>query len=129
MVRYMSVASARQKVTQYCAQYQNTCLYTGEAQRHSKTRILLDVSVIVQRDAGTGIQRVVRSVWNELTQLAEIDNAFAVVPISATTNRDFHYVVAEDNKIGAKVEVTSTDIFLGLDLSSRILPKRQEFRI
>lgn len=125
MVRYLPIASARQKVTQYCVQYQNLHLHSNEEQVYVKKRILLDVSVIVQHDAGTGIQRVVRSVWKELTLLSKIDKTFVVVPISATINRDFHYISADGKKIGAEVEVTSTDIFLGLDLSSRILSKRQ----
>lgn len=91
-----------------------------------RPRLLVDVSVIVRNDAGTGIQRVVRSVWSHL--LAHSGGAFDVVPVHATRGRGYCYAPVdflvkrqrlEHVPVGAKVG----DHFLGLDLAAHNLPK------
>ncbi|MGF6742038.1 glycosyltransferase family 4 protein [Paraburkholderia atlantica] len=94
-------------------------------------QLLVDVSIIASHDAGTGIQRVVRSL---LLQLLEVPPpGFEVRPIRATRKRRYLYanrylasltssaLTDEDES----VQVSNGDIFLGLDLTSRIVPRRQ----
>lgn len=92
-------------------------------------QLLIDVSVIVKRDAGTGIQRVVRELVREC--IANPPGNFAVRTVSATAWRSYRY---EENYrkmhggsgIGpaGKVEAGSGDVFLGLDFSTHALPRQ-----
>jgi glycosyltransferase involved in cell wall biosynthesis len=102
----------------------------GTATRTSR-QLLIDVSIIASHDAGTGIQRVVRSL---LLQLLETPPpGFEIRPVRATRKQSYRYanryaasltssaVTQEDEY----VQVSDGDIFLGLDLTSRIAPRRQ----
>lgn len=96
----------------------------GSADRR---RLLVDVSAILQHDAQTGIQRVVRAVWNELS--ARSGEAFEVVPVYATARQGFCYAPV-DFLSGSRLSlnpqparVRPGDKFLGLDLSAHLLPK------
>ncbi len=96
-----------------------------------KRTIFVDVSIIARRDAGTGIQRVVRAIWNELTQLPQ--SAFDIVPIAGSAKRRYRRIpktfLSEPVRklplaIGkARVRPKSGDWFLGLDLSSNVIPR------
>ncbi|WP_201316732.1 MULTISPECIES: glycosyltransferase family 1 protein [unclassified Burkholderia] len=93
-------------------------------------QLLVDVSIIAVHDAGTGIQRVVRSLLLQL--LASPPAGFDVRPVWATRAKPFHYAdhllghAPHDTRPnGAPVHVANGDVFLGLDLTSRILPRRQ----
>lgn len=98
---------------------------------NDRSRLLVDVSIIAKHDAGTGIQRVVRAICEQLF-------------VNAIDSHDVHFVVASKNRryriinkdflvtgADARFEATSPltvargDIFLGLDLASRILPRRR----
>lgn len=93
--------------------------------------LLLDVSIIAVNDAGTGIQRVVRSIT--LNLLKNPPAGMTVKLVHATRKRPYRYAnhymarlmgqepVAEDTL----VDVEPGDIFLGLDLTNRPLPLRQ----
>lgn len=92
-------------------------------------QLLVDVSVIVSGDAGTGIQRVVRALLGHLVLHAGED--FAVQPIFAT--RDHGYCRAQIEQDGRVVRpsrdrvlhrvcVQPGDIFLGLDLAAHLIP-------
>ncbi|ASL48448.1 Glycosyltransferase Gtf1 [Burkholderia sp. AD24] len=94
-------------------------------------QLLVDVSIIAAHDAGTGIQRVVRSLLTQL--IASPPDGFEVRPVRATRKRAYEYA---DSYLGsltgakpfastAPIRVTNGDIFLGLDLSGRALPCRQ----
>ena len=95
-------------------------------------RILVDVSAIIRHDAQTGIQRVVRSVWSELSRRS--DKEYALVPVFASHAHGYSY--APENfltcppiKDPAPVEMGAGDRFLGLDLTAHLLPKyRQQLR-
>ena len=93
-----------------------------------RPRLLVDVSVIMRHDAATGIQRVVRSVWWQLSRLNSAE--FDVVPVHA--GRSYGYCYAPDNFIeGGKpgrvpVGVKPGDRFLGLDLSAHYVPNLEE---
>ncbi|GAQ30113.1 group1 glycosyl transferase [Ralstonia sp. NT80] len=99
---------------------------TGELRQ-----LLVDVSIIAAHDAGTGIQRVVRSLLLEL--LKEPPAGFEVRPVRATRKAAYRYADAYLSSLKAEATpcedsplcVGSGDVFLGLDLSSRIAPSRQ----
>lgn len=96
-----------------------------------RRQLLVDVSIIASHDAGTGIQRVVRSLLLELVR--EPPPGFEVRPVRATRKTSFRYAntYLSSLNVGALPREDSTvcvgagDIFLGLDLSSRIAPSRQ----
>jgi glycosyltransferase involved in cell wall biosynthesis len=91
-----------------------------------KVRLLVDVSVIVRGDAGTGIQRVVRSIWSHLAALSS--DQFDVLPVYASRRHGYCFAPAnflsrrQDLKL-VPVGVKSGDCFLGLDLAAQFLPK------
>lgn len=90
-------------------------------------RLLIDVSTIRCQDAQTGIQRVVRALWSELSQRS--GNGFVARPIYATSRHGYCY--APTNFLSASprpferqpVDMGSGDHFLGLDFSAHLLPK------
>jgi glycosyltransferase involved in cell wall biosynthesis len=95
-------------------------------------QLLVDVSVIAINDARTGIQRVVRALLSQL--LKHPPSGYRVRPICATRKRRYCYapdllpcsaVQRIDKTDGVAVQVESGDIFLGLDLISHLLPRRQ----
>lgn len=95
-------------------------------------QLLVDVSVIAINDARTGIQRVVRALLDQL--LKHPPAGYRVRPICATRKRGYCYAPdflnrpaaqTVDKTSGAAVQVEPGDIFLGLDLTSHLLPRRQ----
>ncbi|AHI71965.1 glycosyl transferases group 1 family protein [Burkholderia thailandensis USAMRU Malaysia  len=103
-----------------------------DAQRR---QLLVDVSIIAAHDAGTGIQRVVRSLLTQL--LRSPPDGFDVRPIRATRKTRYRYAdrflapnAGEPQRTaphapGEIVRVRNGDVFLGLDLTSRIVARRQ----
>lgn len=94
-----------------------------------RPRLLVDVSVILRNDAGTGIQRVVRSVWSHLSALSS--DRFVVVPVHATRNRGYCFAPVDFLSNPQRLEhvpvgVKDGDHFLGLDLAAHHLPKWAE---
>lgn len=95
-----------------------------------RRQLLIDVSIIASHDAGTGIQRVVRSILLALFESPPNDMEIRLV--KATRKRSYVYA---QNYFGSltgaapepelPVVAERGDIFLGLDLSSRIAPRRQ----
>ncbi|HWC55850.1 MAG TPA: glycosyltransferase family 1 protein [Sphingomicrobium sp.] len=90
-------------------------------------RLLVDVSAIIQHDAQTGIQRVVRAVWSELKRRSGSD--FIAVPVFATRTAGYRYAPMEflGNKPEALdlgvVRAGVNDKFLGLDLAAHLIPR------
>ena len=90
-------------------------------------RLLVDVSAIIRHDAQTGIQRVVRAVWSELTR--RNGASFELVPVFASSSHGYCYAAPDflENKADygdpQPVRVARNDIFLGLDLTAHLLPK------
>lgn len=90
-------------------------------------QLLVDVSAILRRDAQTGIQRVVRSVWSELHKRSGGD--FIVRPVFATPDHGYCYAPLDFLERRRRVEPAQAvrigpgDRFLGLDLSAHLLPK------
>jgi len=90
-----------------------------------RSQLLIDVSVIFQSDSATGIQRMVRSVLNELRSNPPVN--FDVRTVVATRNLPYRYVDWDRGNVGgltenAIVSPQAGDIFLALDLSAHILP-------
>ncbi|BCQ51613.1 glycosyltransferase family 4 protein [Burkholderia gladioli] len=100
--------------------------------RRKENWLLVDVSIFATHDAGTGIQRVVRSIVIEL--LRAPPEGLEVKLVRATRKQGYHHVdvtsVPESSQ-GFQLEISALplavrqgDIFLGLDFSSRIVPAR-----
>ncbi len=101
-------------------------------QRDKEGQLLVDVSVILQHDAGTGIQRVVRALLNQLLENPPI--GYRVRPVFAGRSHPYRYATVIPGKpwIGdlralgnGAVHVGPGDIFLGLDLAAHLLPGRR----
>lgn len=91
-----------------------------------RQQLLVDISVLWRRDAGTGIQRVVRALSEQL--LRSDTGNYELRFVAATRKRQYRYLEAgkgknESLRIGKSIVTRTGDIFLGLDLSSRILPR------
>ena len=89
-------------------------------------RLLVDLSTISRFDAATGIQRVVRAVWAELTQ--RNGQGFLLYPVIATQKHGYCHASLRTFSgcklppVGRPVAAQPGDIFLGLDLAAQILP-------
>lgn len=85
-------------------------------------QILVDVSVLHQHDAGSGIQRMVRAITQRLQ--SHPPPGCKVRTVAASKKRGYRYVNLFSGSAcaGEKIEVGSRDVFLGLDLSAHILP-------
>jgi glycosyltransferase involved in cell wall biosynthesis len=99
----------------------------------NQVRLLVDVSAIIRHDAQTGIQRVVRAVWSELTKHS--GGGFVARPVYATNRQGYCYAPSDflerrPRRLDAEpVGLSAGDTFLGLDLSAHLLPKyRQQIR-
>lgn len=106
---------------------------TNDAATGSR-QFLVDVSVIAQSDARTGIQRVVRNIY--LQMLKAPPPGYRVCPVIASRKQCYHYLVqdflhepmtkAAEPIYGNVVRVHSGDLFLGLDLAAHIIPNRMD---
>jgi glycosyltransferase involved in cell wall biosynthesis len=93
---------------------------------HLNKQLLIDVSAIAQIDVGTGIQRVVRNLYQAL--LATPPAGYRICPIAATRTQAYHYLPTDflqrkTPTLTIPVQVGNGDIFLGLDLSAHIIPR------
>lgn len=99
---------------------------SGDANSPEST-LWVDISVISRRDAGSGIQRVVRALLAELQTLQLA--GWRAQPVAATPRQPYRAVSWEtptvDPEKCPKIEPRAGDIFLGLDLSAHIVPKHQ----
>ena len=99
-----------------------------------RRQLLIDISELVQRDARSGIQRVVRSILREL--LANSPEGYAVEPVYATPDQGYRYArrftlrllacpegILEDEAI----DYLAGDVFLGLDLQPQVVIGQQDF--
>lgn len=98
-------------------------------------QLLVDVSVIHQSDARTGIQRVVRALMLQL--LMAPPAGYRVCPVFSSRQHGYRYAApdfldpesqppgAAASPVHADVQVQSGDLFLGLDLAAHLLPRHQ----
>lgn len=100
----------------------------------SQKQLFLDISALVQADIKTGIQRVVRSILNELLDAPPA--GFRVEPVYATENMDYHYArtftaeflnISPDFLLDTPVEYQAGDIFFCIDLHFNIVIHHKEF--
>ncbi|MET3139233.1 glycosyltransferase involved in cell wall biosynthesis [Undibacterium sp. GrIS 1.2] len=96
-----------------------------DGENSSIRQLLVDVSAIAQSDAKTGIQRVVRNLYQQL--LRSPPNGYRICPIVASRKNFYHHVPANflnmpTTSPGTPIQVRAGDIFLGLDLSAHIIP-------
>lgn len=94
-------------------------------------RLFVDVSVIARSDAGTGIQRVVRALWSELSQINP--DRFEVIPIAGSARRRYRRIIPNflhkplkrlPLPIGRRaIRPRHGDVFLGIDLATHIIPR------
>lgn len=92
-------------------------------------QLLVDVSIISQNDAQTGIQRVVRALVTQL--LSNHAPAGYIVRTVAATRKMPYRIINWPNKADSKhgsqeVNIQPGDIFLGLDLCTRIVHAQQK---
>lgn len=89
-----------------------------------RNNLLIDISELVQRDAGTGVQRVTRSILAEFLKTPP-DNYDVKLVYATLGNRGYRYANKFLAKLEGKdshgavddvIEAFSGDIFLGLDL-------------
>lgn len=87
-------------------------------------QLLVDISVLVEQDAKTGIQRVVRNILREW--LSHPPAGFIVEPVYATSDKPYRYArqftarflnqASNDRITDDVVEFSNGDHFIGLDL-------------
>lgn len=99
-----------------------------------RRQLLLDISELVQRDARSGIQRVVRSVLREL--LDHPPPGYMVEPVYATPDQGYRYARKYTLRLldcpdslypDEPVEYHAGDMFLGLDLQPHVVAAQQAF--
>lgn len=102
--------------------------------RNSKRQLLVDISELVQRDAKSGIQRVVRSLIKEW--LEHPPNGFRVEPVYAIAGQSYAYARRFTTKLmgfedvwlqDAPIDYGPGDVFLGLDLAPELVPAQRAF--
>ncbi len=95
-------------------------LYDIQRNVHTERRFFVDVSVISKHDAGTGIQRVVGALFNEMT--INPPKGFVICPVAATKKRPYRYIVwrgvGDRAANGQLVKVVAGDLYFSLDFST-----------
>lgn len=92
-----------------------------------KRQLLIDVSVISRDDRRTGIQRVVRAIWDALEK--ESPPGWEIVPVVADDRHGycrFDALSTGGVRRWAPVHVFRGDVFLGLDLSAKLMPRYRQ---
>ena len=96
-------------------------------QNYPRRQLLVDISELVQRDAKTGIQRVVRNVLSEWLKYPPV--GYRVEPVYATVDQPYRYArqftshflgAAEPTGTDEPIDFTSGDIFFVLDLQPQV---------
>lgn len=97
-------------------------------------QLFVDISELVQRDSKSGIQRVVRSILQEL--LTNPPEGYRVEPVFATGDHGYRYArrftlrflnCPETALVDDAIEFRAGDHFLGLDLQPHVVPKHRAF--
>ncbi|MHB8473440.1 MAG: glycosyltransferase family 4 protein [Gammaproteobacteria bacterium] len=105
------------------------CEYTFTEDVGCERQLMIDVSVIIRNDSGSGIQRVVRAILQQL--LVRPPVGCRVRPVFATRKSEYcyapdHFGLQDEeasSQIGSSaIKVNPGDIFLGLDLAAHLLP-------
>ncbi|WP_244122044.1 glycosyltransferase family 4 protein [Burkholderia gladioli] len=108
---------------------------TADAADGPSRQLLIDVSIIAAHDAGTGIQRVVRRLAEGL--LRHPPHGYTVCLVRATRKLPYRYAddyartlvgeaASPHDCSDRPLTVRAGDVFVGLDLASRIVPRRMD---
>ena len=110
-------------------------LKTALVERHYPCRqLLVDISELVQRDARTGIQRVVRSILKEW--LAYPPEGYRVEPVYATVEQGYRYARQFTQRfmgdqsaaqLDDPIDYAPGDVFFGLDLQPQVQVVQRAF--
>ena len=102
---------------------------------YPRRQILVDISELVRKDAGSGIQRVVSSILKQW--LVQPPRGFRVEPVYAAEDQGYRYARGFTLKMlnlpdistrsDEPVEYTPGDIFFGLDLQPQVVPAQRSF--
>lgn len=121
LLKLLPVAVARQRANNI-KQQQNNKIHM------ERKTLYVDVSVFSKYDAGTGIQRVVREIIFGLTSCKNI--SYDVVLVAAEKHGSYQTTNIKNINLNLNQQLSSKsinpkygDIFLGLDLTTGILPK------
>ena len=93
----------------------------SKLERGKKSRLYFDVTTIAQYDNKTGVQRVIRSFYNELQKLIASSSKYELVPVSCTAfTRGYQALIILDEFGNFKhthkdIEPITGDIFFSLD--------------
>lgn len=93
-------------------------------------QLLVDISELHQRDARTGIQRVVRAVLKALQD--NPPKGFQVTPVYADENAHYHYASPlftdplTSHWAETPMDAAAGDVFLGLDLTAHLFPRIEQ---
>jgi glycosyltransferase involved in cell wall biosynthesis len=99
-----------------------------------RRQLLVDISELVQHDAKSGIQRVVRNILIEW--LKSPPRGYRVEPVCATLERGYRYARRFTSRFmglpdpilpDSPIDFAPGDIFLGLDLQPTVVPRHREF--
>ncbi|OED09308.1 glycosyltransferase [Burkholderia sp. A2] len=102
--------------------------------RNNKRQLLVDISELVQVDARSGIQRVVRNLLKEW--LDSPPDGFRVEPVYATTKDSYRYAREFTMRLmgfddgwlqDEPIDYAAGDVFVGLDLQPRVVPAQRAF--
>ena len=103
--------------------------------RPRRRQLLLDVSILAQHDARSGIQRVVRALLRQL--LLNPPAGWAVEPVFAmTAERGYRYARRFTSRFldlpaswveDERVDAWPGDVFLGLDLQHVVIPLQKDY--
>jgi glycosyltransferase involved in cell wall biosynthesis len=101
---------------------------------YPRKQLLVDISELVQLDAKTGIQRVVRSVLREW--LLNPPSGWRVEPVYATIDQPYHYArqftsrflgMPDESLMDEPIDYSPSDVFFGLDLQPQIQTAQASF--
>lgn len=111
------------------------CIGSSIAKTNRTPHLFVDISELIQRDAGTGVQRVTRSILDVLME-AEMPG-FRVTPVYATlAKRGYRFagdrirklgLTADGKQEGELIDVRQGDVFIGLDLQHHIVDAQMPF--
>lgn len=114
LTRYRAARKWLARISNRCEPQARTTAYLG-----SNRTLVIDVSVIHWSDAGTGVQRVVRSILRNIGDAVARD---ITVRLAVATSSTFYRYVNHDGSLTDEyVNLRQGDVFLGLDLSTHIV--------
>lgn len=101
---------------------------------YPRHQLLVDVSELVQKDAGSGIQRVVKNVLNEW--LSHPPSDYRVEPVYASPTHGYRYArqftanfmrTSANGISDSPIDYAPGDIFFGLDFQPQVAMAQREF--